>query len=166
VSWVRPTAFAHVNPILRVTARLDNVVKPRRVTQRNGNVLASRTTRELWGIPNQNRTADCSVGISREVFRPGLSVVHDEWWWWCGYDNGLFRRRKSRKKEEERTTWMTELYKKRAGIQLLLDLKSQQISGQYKHFTRMTPTDFENLLRKIRSHVGLYLGSHNNGLLF
>jgi len=53
------------------------------------------------------------------------------------YDNGLFRRRNSRKEEEEKTTtmgWMSELYKKRAGMQLLLDLKSQQINGQYKHF--------------------------------
>lgn len=31
-------------------------------------------------------------------------------------------------------------------MKLLLDLKSQQLSGQYKYFTRMSPTDFDNLL--------------------
>ncbi|CAH1966399.1 unnamed protein product [Acanthoscelides obtectus] len=34
-----------------------------------------------------------------------------------------------------------------------MDLKSQEISGQYKNFTRMTPTDFENLLQRIGPHI-------------
>ncbi|XP_022177570.1 uncharacterized protein LOC111038674 [Myzus persicae] len=38
-------------------------------------------------------------------------------------------------------------------MEILLDLKSQQISGQYKIFTRMSPTDFENLLQKIGPRI-------------
>jgi hypothetical protein len=35
----------------------------------------------------------------------------------------------------------------------MLDIKSQYISGQYKNFTRMSPTDFENLLSWIGSKI-------------
>ncbi|CAH2002764.1 unnamed protein product [Acanthoscelides obtectus] len=49
--------------------------------------------------------------------------------------------------------WRTNLFKKRSGTGILMDLKSQEISGQYKNFTRMTPTDFENLLQRIGPHI-------------
>lgn len=39
--------------------------------------------------------------------------------------------------------------KKRSGNELLMDLKSQEISGQYKNFTRMSSSTFEILLTKI-----------------
>ncbi|GBN84799.1 hypothetical protein AVEN_212126-1 [Araneus ventricosus] len=35
----------------------------------------------------------------------------------------------------------------------MMDLKSQEISGQYKNFTRMSPSDFENLLQKVGPHI-------------
>uniref|UniRef100_V5GGY0 Uncharacterized protein n=1 Tax=Anoplophora glabripennis TaxID=217634 RepID=V5GGY0_ANOGL len=53
------------------------------------------------------------------------------------------------KKRKFRRWARTALYKKRSGSQLLEDLKFQHISGQNKNFTRMSPTDFENLLNKI-----------------
>ncbi|CAH1976015.1 unnamed protein product [Acanthoscelides obtectus] len=52
----------------------------------------------------------------------------------------------NKKKRSQRRWWRTNLFKKRSGTGILMDLKSQEISGQYKNFTRMTPTDFENLL--------------------
>jgi hypothetical protein len=56
---------------------------------------------------------------------------------------------KKRKKKKPRRWWCTDLYRKRAGGELLQILKSQELSGQYKNFTRMSPTYFENLLMKI-----------------
>lgn len=53
------------------------------------------------------------------------------------------------KSRRPRRWWRTALYKKRSGYELLADLKFQHISGQYKNFTRMSPTDFEYLLNKI-----------------
>lgn len=53
------------------------------------------------------------------------------------------------KKRKPERWWCTALYKKRPGSELLADLKLQQISGQYKNITRMSPTDFEYLLNKI-----------------
>lgn len=53
------------------------------------------------------------------------------------------------KKRKNRRWWRTALFKKRSGSELLADLKFQHVSGQYKNFTRMSPTDFEYLLNKI-----------------
>lgn len=57
------------------------------------------------------------------------------------------------KKRKPRWWWRTELYKNRAGSELLRDLKFQHVSGQYKQFTRMSPTDFENLLNEIGLNI-------------
>ena len=57
------------------------------------------------------------------------------------------------KKRKTRRWWRTELYKKRSGSELMLDMKSQYICGQYKNFTRMSLTDFENLLSRIGSKI-------------
>lgn len=58
-----------------------------------------------------------------------------------------------KKKRKQRRWWHTDLFKKRNGTDLVMDLKSQEISGQYKNFTRMSPSDFENLLQKIGPHI-------------
>lgn len=58
-----------------------------------------------------------------------------------------------KKKRRSPRWWCTELYKKRTGSALLTTLKFQHISGHYKNFTRMSPTDFENLLLKIGSKI-------------
>lgn len=55
------------------------------------------------------------------------------------------------RKRLERRWWKTKLYKRRSS--LLVELKSQQISGQYKNFTRMSPTDFEYLLTIIAPKI-------------
>jgi hypothetical protein len=57
------------------------------------------------------------------------------------------------KKRKTRRWCRTELYKKRSGSELMLDMKSRYICGQYKHFMRMSPTDFENLLSRIGSKI-------------
>ncbi|KAJ8894680.1 hypothetical protein PR048_007345 [Dryococelus australis] len=46
-----------------------------------------------------------------------------------------------------------QLFKKRAGSELMLDMRSQAISGQYKNFTRMSPADCENILSRISSKI-------------
>ena len=54
-----------------------------------------------------------------------------------------------RRKRQERLWWETELYRKRSvcnGTSFLTDLKFQEVSGQYKNFTRMAPADFELLI--------------------
>jgi hypothetical protein len=38
------------------------------------------------------------------------------------------------------------MYRKRVGNELMQDLKFQHVSGHYKIFTRMSPTDFDKLL--------------------
>lgn len=48
--------------------------------------------------------------------------------------------------------WMSKLYASReqySGTSLMADLKFQAVSGMYKNFTRMHPTDFEFLLSSI-----------------
>lgn len=60
--------------------------------------------------------------------------------------SNLFKKQQQRK---PRRWWCTDLYKKRSGPELLKDLQFQHISGQYKNFCRMSPTDFEYLLNKI-----------------
>lgn len=54
-----------------------------------------------------------------------------------------------KRKRRRRRWWVTNLYKNRLGSELLEILKSQEISGQYKNFTRMSPTTFEDLLIRI-----------------
>ena len=57
-----------------------------------------------------------------------------------------------RRKRRERRWWQTELYRERSvysGTSLLADLKFQEVSGQYKHFTRMTAADFELLINLV-----------------
>jgi hypothetical protein len=56
------------------------------------------------------------------------------------------------KKRKQRRWWQTQLYTSRSvysGRQLLLDLKFQEISGLYKNFTRMSPTNFEYLINLV-----------------
>jgi hypothetical protein len=48
------------------------------------------------------------------------------------------------KQKNRRRWWRTNLFNSRHGAELLRDLQFQHVSGQYKIFTRMTPTDFEN----------------------
>ncbi|KAL1458971.1 hypothetical protein WDU94_010990 [Cyamophila willieti] len=50
-----------------------------------------------------------------------------------------------------RRWWTTKLFKKRSN--LVLELKEQALSGQYRHFTRMSPFDFENLLKMIGGQI-------------
>lgn len=57
-----------------------------------------------------------------------------------------------KRKQRQRRWWETELFRNRTKYgakNLLVDLKMQKISGQYKNFTRMSPTDFEYLLNAI-----------------
>lgn len=61
---------------------------------------------------------------------------------------------KKKKQTKKRRWWQTHLYTRRNDPMvnsnaLLADLKFQEISGQYKNFTRMSPTDFEYLLNLI-----------------
>lgn len=52
-----------------------------------------------------------------------------------------------------RRFWKHALYKKRNGSALLSDLKFQSISGYYKNFTRMNPTDFEHLINLVGPRI-------------
>ncbi len=54
-----------------------------------------------------------------------------------------------KKETKQRCFWRTELYKKRTGGELRLDMKSQCVTGHYKNFDRISPTHFEHLLCKI-----------------
>lgn len=56
-------------------------------------------------------------------------------------------------KRQHRRWWRTNIFRKRMGNELLQVLKAQQISGQYKNFTRMSPTTFEDLLVKIGPRI-------------
>lgn len=60
-----------------------------------------------------------------------------------------------KKKKRQRRWWHTQLYNRTmySGNQLLLDLKFQAVSGLYKNFTRMSPTDFEFLINLIGPKV-------------
>jgi len=61
----------------------------------------------------------------------------------------------SLKKKEKRKKMMVDILYIGSNAQtensntLLADLKFQEISGQYKNFTRMSPTDFEYLINLI-----------------
>jgi len=51
-----------------------------------------------------------------------------------------------KKKRKERRWWQTQLYTSRevySGSSLLADLNFQSVSGLYKNFTRMSPSEFE-----------------------
>lgn len=61
-----------------------------------------------------------------------------------------------KKRKPIRRWWQTQLYTSRTtygGQHLLLDLKFQAISGLYKNFTRMSPTDFEFLINLVGPKV-------------
>lgn len=66
----------------------------------------------------------------------------------------IFIHRQILKKQKRKSPrwWVLKLYQSRkiySGSSLLADLKFQHISGLYKNFTRMHPTDFEFLLNSI-----------------
>lgn len=57
-----------------------------------------------------------------------------------------------KRKRRERRWWQRQFYSKRnsyGGHQILADLKFQSISGCFKNFTRMSPSDFEHLITLI-----------------
>lgn len=59
--------------------------------------------------------------------------------------------RKNRRRRPRRW-WQTQLYTNRSAHgcnSLMAELKFQEVSGQYKNFTRMSPTDFDYLLTLI-----------------
>jgi hypothetical protein len=56
------------------------------------------------------------------------------------------------KKRKSPRWWMSQLYQSRqiySGSSLMADLKFEHISGLYKNFTRMHPTDFEFLINAV-----------------
>ena len=56
------------------------------------------------------------------------------------------------KKRKERRWWQRQLYTSRemySGSSLLADLNFQSVSGLYKNFTRMSPSEFEFLIHLI-----------------
>ena len=57
-----------------------------------------------------------------------------------------------KKKRKERRWWQRQLYTSRevySGSSLLADLNFQSVSGLYKNFTRMSPSEFEFLINLI-----------------
>lgn len=61
-----------------------------------------------------------------------------------------------KKERKQRRWWQIQLYTRRTeygGSSLLADMKFQEISGHYKNFTRMSPTDFEYLINMIGPKV-------------
>ena len=56
-------------------------------------------------------------------------------------------------KKRPRRWWSHKLYEERSGSTLLDALKFQSISGHYKNFTRMSPTDFEYCLNLIGPRI-------------
>jgi hypothetical protein len=54
-----------------------------------------------------------------------------------------------KKEKKQRRWWRAERYRKRVGNELMQYLKFQHVSGHYKNFTRMSPTDFDKLLTMI-----------------
>ncbi|KDR17441.1 hypothetical protein L798_08571 [Zootermopsis nevadensis] len=52
-----------------------------------------------------------------------------------------------------RRFWRHTLFKERSGSALLLNLTSQTISGRYKNFTRLNPTDFEFFINLIGPRI-------------
>ena len=61
-----------------------------------------------------------------------------------------------KKRRKSRRWWQTHLYTQRNAENvgsLVSELKFQAVSGHYKNFTRMTPSDFEYLLNKIGKKI-------------
>jgi hypothetical protein len=57
-----------------------------------------------------------------------------------------------KEKRKERRWWQRQLYTNRemySGSRLLADLNFQSVSGLYKNFTRMSPSEFEFLINLI-----------------
>ncbi|CAG9792732.1 unnamed protein product [Diatraea saccharalis] len=52
-----------------------------------------------------------------------------------------------------RRFWQSEMFKNRNRSNLIQDMKSQEISGHFKNFTRMASTDFEYLLNLIGPQI-------------
>jgi hypothetical protein len=60
------------------------------------------------------------------------------------------------KSRRSRRRWLKSVFVKRGshgGSSLLRDLKFQSVSGQYKNFTRLSPTEIEYLLTLIGEHI-------------
>jgi hypothetical protein len=60
------------------------------------------------------------------------------------------------KERKERRWWQTQLYASRelySGSSLLADLNFQSVSGLYKNFTRMSPSEFEFLINLIGEKI-------------
>jgi hypothetical protein len=54
-----------------------------------------------------------------------------------------------KKRKKQQRWWQTQLYTNRkvySGSSLLRDLSFQPVSGLYKHFTKISPTEFEFLI--------------------
>ena len=61
-----------------------------------------------------------------------------------------------KKKRKERLWWQRQLYTSRemcSGSSLLADLNFQPVSGLYKNFTRMPPSEFEFLINLIGEKI-------------
>jgi hypothetical protein len=61
-----------------------------------------------------------------------------------------------KKKRKERRWWQMQLYTNRevsSGSRLLADLNFQSVSGLYKNFTRMSPSEFEFLIHLIGKKI-------------
>ncbi|XP_054261015.1 uncharacterized protein LOC128985495 [Macrosteles quadrilineatus] len=72
----------------------------------------------------------------------------------AGYIYIYLATKKIRRSRKNRRWWETRLCNGRANQNPLLnDLKFQEISGQYKNFTRMSPQDFEHLLNLIGGKI-------------
>jgi hypothetical protein len=60
------------------------------------------------------------------------------------------------KKRKERRWWQRQLYTSRevySGSSFLADLNFQSVSGLYKNFTRMSPSEFEFLINSIGEKI-------------
>ncbi len=51
--------------------------------------------------------------------------------------------------QKKRVKWATRLFRKRDGTKLLMNLKSEKLTGQYHNFMRMSCSDFKHLLQLI-----------------
>lgn len=49
--------------------------------------------------------------------------------------------------------WRAKFYEERAKHDLLLDLRSQELSGHYRNFLRMSSSNFENLLNLVAPFI-------------
>jgi hypothetical protein len=61
-----------------------------------------------------------------------------------------------KKKRTERRWWQRQLYTSRgvySGSCLLADLNFQSVSGLYKNFTRMSPSEFEFLINLVGEKI-------------